>query len=34
MLSRLPVSLVQLNAGNNSKKIKNEITQLLYSLNR
>ena len=34
MLSRLPISLVQLNAGNNSKKIKNEITQLLYSLNR
>ena len=32
MLSRLPVSLAQLKAGNNSEKIKNEIRQLLYSL--
>ena len=32
MLNRLPISLVQLNAGNNSKKLKNEIRQLLYSL--
>ena len=34
MLSRLPISSVQLNAGNNSGKLKNEIRQLLYSLNR
>ena len=34
MLSRLPVSLAQLNAGNNSEKCKNEIRQLLYSLYR
>ena len=34
MLSRLPISLVQLNAGNDSEKIKNEIRQLLYSLYR
>ena len=34
MLSRLPISLAQLNAGNNSKKNKNEIRQLLYSLYR
>ena len=34
MISRLPISLVQLNAGNNSKKLKNEIRQLLYSLYR
>ena len=34
MLSRLPISLAQLNAGNNSEKPKNEIRQLLYSLNR
>ena len=32
MLSRLPISLAQLEAGNNSKKFKNEIRQLLYSL--
>ena len=32
MLSRLPISLAQLNAGNNSEKIKNEIRQLLSSL--
>ena len=32
MLSRLPISLAQLEAGNNSKKLKNEIRQLLYSL--
>ena len=30
MLSRLPISLAQLKAGNNSKKLKNEIRQLLY----
>ena len=32
MLSRLPITLTQLNAGNNSEKLKNEIRQLLYSL--
>ena len=32
MLSRLPISLAQLEAGNNSNKFKNEIRQLLYSL--
>ena len=30
MLRRLPVSLAQLKAGNNSEKIKNEIRQLLH----
>ena len=34
MVSRLPISLAQLNAGNNSEKLKNEIRQLLYSLYR
>ena len=34
MLSRLPISLAQLKAGNNSQKLKNEIGQLLYSLHR
>ena len=34
MLRRLPVSLAQLTAGNNSEKLKNEIRQLLYSLYR
>ena len=34
MLSRLPIALAQLNAGNNSEKVKNEIRQLLYSLYR
>ena len=34
MLSRLPISSAQLNAGNNSEKLKNEIRQLLYSLYR
>ena len=32
MLSRLPISLDQLKAGNNSEKLKNEIRQLLCSL--
>ena len=32
MLSRLPISLTQLEAGNNSEELKNEIRQLLYSL--
>ena len=34
MLSRLPIYLAQLKAGNNSEKLKNEIKQLLYSLCR
>ena len=32
MLSRLPISLAQLKAGNNSEKLKNEIRQILHSL--
>ena len=32
MVSRLPNSLAQLEAGNNSNKLKNEIGQQLYSL--
>ena len=32
MLSRLPISLAQFKAGNNSEKLKNEIWQLLCSL--
>ena len=32
MLSRLPVTLAHLKAGNNSQKPKNEIRQLLHSL--
>ena len=34
MLSRLPITLAQLKAGNNSDKLKNEMRQLLYSLYR
>ena len=34
MLSRLPITLAQLKAGNNSEKLKNEIRQILYSLYR
>ena len=34
MLSRLPITLTQLKAGNNSEKFKNEIRKLLYSLYR
>ena len=34
MLSKLPISLAQLKAGNNSEKLKNEIRQILYSLYR
>ena len=34
MLSRLPITLTQLKAGNNSEKLKNEIRKLLYSLYR
>ena len=33
-LSRLQISLAQLEAGNNSEKLKNEIRQLLHSLYR
>ena len=32
MLSRLPITLAQLKAGNNFEKLKNEIRQLLHSL--
>ena len=32
MLSRLPITLAQLKAGNNSENLKNEIRQLMYSL--
>ena len=32
MLIRLPISLAQLKAGNNSEKLKNEIRKLLHSL--
>ena len=32
MLIRLPISLAQLSAGNNSEKLKNKIRQILYSL--
>ena len=32
MLSKLPITLAQLKAGNNSEKLKNKIRQLLYSL--
>ena len=34
LLNRLPITLAQLQAGNNSDKLKNEIRQLLYSLYR
>ena len=34
MLSRLPISLAHLKAGNNSEKLKNETRQPLYSLYR
>ena len=34
MLSRLPIILAQLKAGNNSEKLKKEIRQLLYYLYR
>ena len=34
MLNRLPIALAQLQAGNNSNKLKNEIRQLLYSFYR
>ena len=34
MLSRLPIPLAQLKAGNDSQKLINKIRQLLYSLYR
>ena len=34
MLNRLPIILAQIQAGNNSIKLKNEIRQILYSLYR
>ena len=34
ILRRSPISLAQLNTGNNSEKLKNKIWQLLYSLYR
>ena len=34
MLSRLPIVLAQLKAGNNSEELKNEIRQIFYSLYR
>ena len=34
MLSRLPITLAQLKAGNNSEKLRNEIRQLLHLLYR
>ena len=34
MLNRLPILLAQIQAGNNSIKLKNEIRQTLYSLYR
>ena len=32
IIRRLPITLVQLTAGNNSEKLKNEIRRLFYSL--
>ena len=32
MLNRLPILLAQIQAGNNSEKLKNELRQILYSL--
>ena len=34
MLNRLPITLALLKAGNNFEQLKNEISQLLYSLYR
>ena len=34
MITRLPISLAQLNARNNSRKLKNEIRQIQYYLYR
>ena len=32
MLKRLPIALAQINAGNNSESLSNEIRQIVYSL--
>ena len=34
MLNRLPILLAQIQTGNNSKKLKNELRQISYSLYR
>ena len=34
MLNRLSILLAQIQAGNNSKSLKNEVRQILYSLYR
>ena len=34
MLNHLPIYFAQIQAGNNSKKLKNEVRQILYSLYR
>ena len=34
MLNGLPISLAKIQAGNNSKKLKTELRQILYSLYR
>ena len=34
MVTRLPILLAQIQAGNNSKSLKNELRQILYSLYR
>ena len=34
MFNRLPILLAQIQAGNNSKKLNNELRQILYSLYR
>ena len=34
LITRLPILLAQLKAGNNSQKLKNEIRQIVYSLYR
>ena len=34
MLNRLPILLAQIQAGNNSNKLKSEARQILYSLYR
>ena len=34
MFQRLPIALAQVKAGNNSKRLLNEIRQIVYSLNQ
>ena len=34
MLNRLPILIAKIQAGNNSKSLKNEVRQILYSLYR